>query len=109
MGGKECIGGKKNLVYYFTSIPSLFSSEEEAEGRASKVNGSKSCFGIETFPLLAHSLLLSSVRLSAKYEGAYLYTFKNLFKALEHQSYFYPIFGSIKVAQILFVANISAI
>ena len=68
----------------FTSLPSLFSSEEEgAEGRASKVNGSKSCFGMErpTASLLAHSLL-SSVRLSAKY-GAYLYTFENLFKHLE--------------------------
>ena len=41
-------------------------------------------------------------------EGAHLYTFKNLFKALEHQSYFYPIFGGIKVVKILFVANISA-
>ena len=71
----------------FTSLPSLFSSEEEgAEGRASKVNGSKSCFGMErpsaaAASLLAHSLL-SSVRLSAKY-GAYLYTFENLFKPLE--------------------------
>ena len=71
----------------FTSLPSLFSSEEEgAEGRASKVNGSKSCFGMErpsaaAVSLLAHSLL-SSVRLSAKY-GAYLYTFENLFKPLE--------------------------
>ena len=53
---------KKNLVYYFTSLPSLFSSEEEAEGRASKVNGSKSCFGIETFPLsqLIHFYYLQS-------------------------------------------------
>ena len=69
----------------FTSLPSLFSSEG-AEGRASKVNGSKSCFGMErpsaaAASLLAHSLL-SSVRLSAKY-GAYLYTFENLFKPLE--------------------------